>query len=139
MPFTLRQRDCTTSHGCACPGRGYHGVSPAMSETDAHTVSRVCPACRRIVPVNIAQCRCGAKMPDEPASLAARDEPEPPASSDFAAGVRFGLIVALGLGVIGAAAFFINRPRPAPARPVASIPRLVIRSEGRRVGKGGGS
>src|SRR5262245_6238641 len=96
-----------------------------MSEADSTAFSRECPACGRRVPRKIAQCRCGAKMPAEGVALAGGEPDEAPSSSDFAAGVRFGLIVALGLGVIGAGAFLITRRPQPPPKPVVAVPRPV--------------
>src|SRR5262245_35411241 len=94
-----------------------------MSEAGSSAFSRECPSCGRRVPTKVTQCRCGAQMPAEPNALAARDDAEP-STADFAAGVRFGLIVALGLGVVAGGAYLISRPAPAPARPVPATSKL---------------
>jgi len=96
-----------------------------MPEADSTAFSRVCPACGRRVPRKVAQCRCGAKTPAEGVAQAASEPDEAPSSSDFAAGVRFGLIVALGLGVIGAGAFLITRRPPPPPKPVVAVARPI--------------
>ncbi len=89
-----------------------------MSETDLAVSTRLCAACGRRVPRKINACRCGALLSDE-----SSDGRATTSSSDFAAGVRFGLIVAFGLAAIAGATYWINRPAPAP-RQVAAVPQL---------------
>src|SRR6185436_15406749 len=69
--------------------------------------SRVCPACGRRVPRNVAACRCGAALPAD-TSAPATFEAEPEATSSRASTVITGGILVLALG--GAVYWFVQTP-----------------------------
>jgi len=76
--------------------------------------SRVCPACGRRVPRNVAACRCGAVLPAD-TSAPVTFEAEPEAAPSRASTVIVGGILMLALG--GAIYWFIRTP---PAERISS-------------------
>ncbi len=77
---------------------------------DQSGFSRVCPACGRRVPRNVATCRCGAELPAEAADFAADVEERAGRSTTLVA-------IVVGALVIGGAGYwFFTRSAPQAAR-----------------------